>query len=119
MWKTQKKFEETVTVLNEQNPTRASGGVAVISDGASQDIRMLMLPDGVMHRESRKEGQYAYERVTAQISSEEMDKVDMIPGKTRVVWNGLTYKVMSIIDYRDKILFQNAEIELRRQLGNI
>jgi len=119
MWKTQQKFEETVTVYNEQPPTRGSGGVAVISQGTATGVRMLMLPDGVIYREPRKEGQYSYERVTAQISSEEMDKIDMIPGKTKVIWNGLTYKVMSIIDYRDKILFQNAEIELRRQLGNI
>jgi hypothetical protein len=119
MWKTQQKFEETVTVLNEQSPIRGSGGISVITDGTSKQIRMLMLPDLTIHRETRKEGQYSYERVYAHISKDEMDKVDMIPGKTRIVWNGLTYKVMNIVDYRSKILFQNAEIELRRQIGNI
>ena len=119
MWKSQQSLEETVTVLNEQSPTRASGGIAVITDGTSQEIRMLMLPDIIIHKEPRKEGQYSYERLYAHISKTEMDKVDMIPGKTRVVWNGLTYKVMGIIDYRSKFKFQNAEIELRRQLGDI
>ena len=119
MWKTQKKFEETVTVLNEQSPTRGSGGISVIADGTTTGVRMLMLPDLNIHRETRKEGQYSYERVYAHISKGEMDKVDMIPGKTRVVWNGLTYKVMNILDYSSKILFQNAEIELRRQIGHI
>jgi hypothetical protein len=116
MWKSQRSLEETVTVLNEQSPSRGSGGIAVITDGTSQEIRMLMLPDMNIHRESRKEGQYSYERVYAHISKNEMDKVDMIPGKTRVVWNGLTYKVMNIIDYRSKFKFQNAEIEMRRQI---
>jgi hypothetical protein len=40
----------------------------------------------------------------------------MIPGKTRVVWNGNEYKVIGIIDYRTKVRFQNAEIEMRRRL---
>ena len=119
MWKTQQKFEETVTVYNEQAPTRASGGVAVISDGTSQDIQMLMLPDNIIHREPRKEGQYSYERVTAQISKDELDKVSIIPGKTKIIWNGLTYKVMSMIDYTSKLYFQLAELELRRQLEHI
>lgn len=119
MWKTQKKFEEIVTVLNESSPERGSGGISVITDGTSKDIRMLMLPDMNIHREPRKEGQYSYERVYAHISRTEMDKVEIIPGKTRIVWNGLTYKVMNILDYSSKILFQNAEIEMRRQVGDI
>ena len=90
MWKSQRSLEETVTVLNEQSPTRASGGIAVITDGTPQQIRMLMLPDLNIHRETRKQGQYSYERVYAHISKSEMNKIDMIPGKTRVVWNGLS-----------------------------
>lgn len=119
MWKTNKKFEETVTVVNEQSPTRGSGGIAKITTPATQDIRMLMLPDNNIYRELRREGQFNYERVTAQISKDEMEKVDMIPGKTKIVWNGFTYKVVNITDYTSKLLFRNAEIEMRRQLGDI
>lgn len=119
MWKMSKKFEETVTVVNEQPPTRGSGGVAIITTPTTQEIRMMMLPDRNVFKEPRKEGQYNYERLIAHVSKDEIDKVEMIPGKTKVVWNGLTYKVVSIIDYTSKILFRNAEIEMRRQLGNI
>ena len=119
MWKTQQKFEETVLVYNEQAPTRASGGVAVISNGTTTGVNMLMLPDNIIHKEPRKEGQYSYERVIAQVSDKEMNKISIIPGKTKIIWNGLTYKVMSIIDYTSKILFQNAELELRRQIEHI
>lgn len=119
MWKRQKLLEETVTVVNEQPPTRGSGGIAIISTPATIEIRMLMLPDMTIYREPRKEGQYSYERLLAHVSKDEMDKVDMIPGKTKIVWNGLTYKVVNIIDYRSKLLFRNAEIEMRRQLGDI
>lgn len=117
MWKTQKPLEETVTVYNEQSPTRGSGGVAVISDGDSEDIKMLILPDEIIHREPRKEGQYSYERLFAQVSKTEMDKVNIKEGKTKVIWNGLTYKVYSVIDYTSKPRFKLAELEMRRQLG--
>lgn len=119
MWKTSKKFEETVTVVNEQPPTRGSGGVAIITTPSTQEIQMMMLPDTNVFNEPKKEGQYNYERLFAHVNKDEMDKVDMIPGKTKVVWNGLTYKVVNIINYTSKILFQNAEIEMRRQLGDI
>lgn len=109
-------FEETVTVLNEGSPIRGSGGIAIITDGTSQSIRMLILPDDNRHREPRKEGQYSYEQLFAHVRKTEMAKVDMIPGKTRVVWNGNEYKVINIIDYRTKVRFQNAEIEMRRRL---
>jgi hypothetical protein len=116
MFQTQKKFEETVTVLNEGSPVAGSGGIAIITDGTSQDIKMVMLPDMNLHREPRKEGQYSYETLFAHVRRDEMDKVNMIPGKTRVVWNGNEYKVIGIIDYRTKVRFQNAEIEMRRRL---
>lgn len=119
MWKMSKNFEETVTVVNEQPPTRGSGGIAIITTPATQEIKMVMLPDMNVFREPRKEGQYNYERLFAQVSKDEIDKVEMIPGKTKVVWNGLTYKVVNIIDYTSKKLFRNAEIEMRRQLGDI
>ena len=119
MWKTNTRFHETVTVVNEQSPTRGSGGIAVITTPATQDIKMVMLPDNNLYKELRREGQYNYERVTAHVSKGEIDKVDMIPGKTKIVWNGLTYKVVSIIDYTSKLLFKTAEIEMRRQIGDI
>ena len=108
-----------VLVYNEGAPTRASGGVAVISDGNTTGVNMLMLPDNIIYREPRKEGQYSYESVTAQITEDELDKVSIIPGKTKIIWNGLTYKVMSMIDYTSKPLFRLAEIEMRRQLEHI
>ena len=119
MWKMSKRFEETVTVVNEQSPVRGSGGIAIITTPSTTEIRMVMLPDRNVFKEPRKEGQYNYERLLAHVSKYEIDKVDMIPGKTKVVWNGLTYKVVSILDYTSKKLFRNAEIEMRRQLGNI
>jgi len=119
MWKTSQKFEETVTVINEQTPIRGSGGIAVISDNTSQQVKMVMLPDITIHSEPRKGGQYSYERLYAQVSKDEIDDVDIIPGKTRVVWNGLEYRVVHIIDYTSKLLFRNVEIEMRRNIGNI
>jgi len=116
MWKTQKQFEENVTVRNEQTPSRASGGIAVIGKTTDTTLKMLILPDETIHREPRKEGQYSYERLFAQVRSDEMEKVDMIPGKTRVIWNGLEYRVVGIIDVRSKKKFKNAEIEMRRLL---
>ena len=116
MYKTQKKFEETVLVLNESAPVRGSGGIAVITDGTQQSISMVMLPDFEIHRESTVHGQYSYERLFAHVRVDEMDKVDMIPGKTRVEWNGYIYIVYRVLDYTSKTLFRNAEIEMRRRL---
>jgi len=119
MWETQKKFEETVTVLNEGYATRGSGGVALITNGTSTSIKMLMLPDTDVFVEKREEDNYRWETLYAQIRKTEMDKVNMIPGQTRVVWNGNDYKVLEIIDYRNKNLFRLAEIRLARRLDVI
>jgi len=116
MWKTQTKYEETVTAYNQSEPTRGSGGIAFITKGTETEIKMVMMPDFEIYREMRKEGQYSYERVFAQIRLSEMDKLDMIPGKTRIEWNGNTYVIHNILDYTSKIMFQNAEIEMRRRL---
>ena len=78
-----------------------------------------MLPDITVHIETDKEGQSSYERLYAHISKIEKDKVSIIPGRTKVIWDGKTYKVMGIIDYTSKFRFQNAELELRRQLEHI
>jgi len=119
MWKTQKKFEEKVTVVNENSPIRGDGGIAIITDNTSTGVKMVMLPDGQVYHENRKEGQFSYERVYAHVSKNEMDKTPIVPGRTKVIWNGLTYVVMEIIDYSNKLLFKNAEIELRRKLDHI
>lgn len=117
MFKTQKQFEETITVVNEGSPSYASGGIAIISDGTSKNIKAVIMPDIDTHRETRKEGQFEVEVVFAQVRKSEMDKIDMIPGKTRITWNGYSYRVTSIVDYRSKPLFKNAEIEMRRRIG--
>lgn len=116
MFKTQKQFEETITVLNESDPVRGSGGIAVITDSSNVSIKALMLPDYDIHKEVRDEGQFHYERLFAQIRKSEMEKILVVPGKTRIVWNGNEYVVYSIVDYTSKFLFQNAEIEMRRRL---
>jgi len=116
MWKTQKRFEETVTVVNESIPSLASGGIAVITDSSSVSMKMVILPDESKFREPRKEGQYQYERLFAHVRKTEMLKADIIPGKTKVIWNGETYKVFSKLDYTTKPKFRIAEIEMRRRI---
>lgn len=117
MFLTQKKFETNITVFNDGEPQYASGGTAIISSGVSQSIKAVIMPDDRFYRENRKEGQYISERVFAHVRKDEMDKVDMIPGKSRITWNGYSYEVVNILDYRDKPLFRNAEIEMRRRIG--
>ena len=116
MWKTQMKYEETVIAYNQSEPTRGSGGIAIITKGGETGLKMVMMPDFDVYRERRKEGQYSYERVFAHIRLSEMNKLDMIPGKTRIEWNGNTYIVHSILDYTSKNMYQNAEIEMRKRL---
>ena len=117
MWKTQKMFEEDITVVNESAPVRGSGGIAIITDGTSTTIRALMLPGSELYREQRQEGQYTYERIFAHVNKDEIDKVSLVEGKTKVIWNGLTYRVIRVMDYTSKKRFRNAEIELRRRIG--
>ena len=116
MFKTQKKFEEDIVVLNESDPVRGSGGIAKITDSSETTIRALVLPDIDIHMETREEGQFHFERVYAHIRKSQKELVDIIPGKTRIEWNGNNYVVADIIDYTSKKLFQNAEIEMRRRL---
>lgn len=115
MWKTQKNYEELVTVRNEQDPTRTSGGISSIPVYEETGIYAVMLPD---EREyvSTPDGSYYEETVYAQVRKDEMDKVDMIPGKTKMIWDGNSYRVIEIIDYRTKYKFKNAEITLVRHL---
>lgn len=118
MWKTQTRFEENVTVINENTPTLSSGGVAIITNNTSVSLKMLILPDTSVFRESRKEGQYQYERLFAQVRKTEIEKASIIPGKTRIIWNGNTYKVFSKMDYTSKPKFKIAEIEMRRRIDS-
>jgi len=116
MFKTQKMFEENITIINESSPARASGGIAVITEGSSTTIKAVVMPDLDSYAEPRKEGQYNYERLFAQVRKSEMDRVNLVKGKTKLIWNGLEYKIVNIIDYTSKKLFQNAEIEARRKI---
>lgn len=117
MFQTQKKYEEDITVFNEGSTVYASGGIGKITNGDSQTIKALIMPETNVYRETRKEGRFNVEIVFAHVRKTEMDKVDMLPGKTRITWNGNDYRVMNIIDYRAKPRFKNAEIEMRRTLG--
>jgi len=116
MFKTQKKHEEIVTVINESTTTRGSGGVGVITDGSRQDVSMVMLPDDSIYEEDRHGGYTQIEQLFAHVSKNEMEKVFLIPGRTKVIWNGNTYRVMDIVDYTSKPNFKNAEIRLVRKI---
>lgn len=115
MFKTQKLYEETVTVLNESTTARASGGVGVITEGSQQEVKMLILPDDSIYEEDRNGGYTMTEQLFAHISKTEMEKVSLIPGRTRVIWNGNEYRVVDIIDYTSKPKFKNAEIRMVRK----
>ena len=111
-----KKYEEDITVLNESDPVRGSGGIAVITDSSSDTIRAMLMPDLDIHIEARRDGQYRYDKVYAHVRQSVMDSVSIIPGKTRIEWNGNEYVVSNILDYTSKKLFRNAEIEMRKRL---
>lgn len=117
MWKHQKRHEETVIVINESAPSYSSGGIAIITDASGVSMKMVIMPDGSRFREPRKEGQYNYERIFAHVSKNEIEKADIIEGKTKIVWNGNTYKVFTKLDYTSKPRFRIAEIEMRRKIG--
>ena len=116
MFATQKRFEESVTIINESDPAYGSGGIAIITDTSSKSIKAVVMPDYAIHRETNREGQSTYERAYMQVRKTEMDKIDMIPGRTRVTWNGYSYRVVNIIDVRNNKFFRNAEVEMRRRL---
>lgn len=115
MFKTQKTYEETVQVINESTTSRASGGVGVITTGSQTDVKMLILPDDTRYKEDRNGGYQQIEQLFAHISKKEIDKVSLIPGRTKVIWNGNTYRVVDIIDYTSKPRFKNAEIRMVRK----
>jgi len=115
MFKTQKIYEETVSVLNESTTTRGSGGIGIITDGSLQSVKMLILPDDSIYEEDRNGGYTMTEVLFAHIRKTEMDKVSLIPGRTKVIWNGNTYRVMDIVDYTSKPKFKNAELRLVRK----
>ena len=115
MYKTQKRYEETVTVLNESESSRGSGGVSFINEGSQKEVSMLILPDDSIYEEDRTGGYTITEQLFAHISKTEMEKVPLIPGRTQVIWNGNTYRVMDIIDYTSKPKFKNAEIRMVRK----
>ena len=115
MYKTQKRYEEKVLVLNESTATRSSGGISVITEGSQQEVSMLILPDESVYEEDRNGGYTMTENLFAHISKSEMENVSLIPGRTQVIWNGNTYRVMDIIDYTSKPKFRNAEIRMVRR----
>jgi len=116
MWKIQKMFEENVTVINELEPVISSGGISTISYDSGVTIKMVMLPDENRYRENRKDGIYQYEKLFAHVRKDEMEKVEVIPGKSQVIWNGETYRVVTKLPYESKQMFQIAEIEMRRKI---
>ena len=115
MFKTQKTYEETVQVINESTTSRASGGVGVITTGSQTDVKMLILPDDSIYKEDRNGGYQQIEQLFAHISKKEINKVSLIPGRTQVIWNGNTYRVVDIIDMTTKPRFKNAEIRMVRK----
>lgn len=117
MFRTQKHNEELVTVRNEYEPVRASGGVSRIDVYQETGIRMVMLPDQRRYVEDPK-GFKLVDYMYAHVSREEMTKADMIPGKTKIIWNGDTWRVQGILDYRMKDKWQLAEITLVKHIGN-
>lgn len=119
MFKTQKTYEETVQVINESTTTRGSGGVGIITQGSQTDVKMLILPDDTVYKEDREGGYQQIEQLFAHISKKEIDKVSLIPGRTQVIWNGNTYRVIDIIDYTSKPRFKNAEIRMVRKTNVI
>jgi hypothetical protein len=115
MFRSQKGHEETVQVINESTTSRGSGGIGVITEGSRTDVKMLILPDDSIYKEDRNGGFQQIEQLFAHISKEEIDKISLITGKTKVIWNGNTYRVVGIIDMTTKPRFRNAEIRMVRK----
>lgn len=115
MFKTQKRYEETVYVINESATARASGGIGTITETTQTAVKMLILPDDNMYKEDRQGGYQQIEQLLAHISKDEIEKVSLTPGITKVIWNGNTYRVMDIIDYTSKPKWKNAEIRMVRK----
>lgn len=118
MYRTQKRNEETILVRNEleSDPVRGSGGIALIDVYSETGIKAVVLPDTETYIQDDK-GFYIRDTAYALVRKEEMDKVDMIPGKTKITWDGNTYRVVGKIDARTKYKFQNAEIRMVRHVG--
>lgn len=116
MWKTQKRYEETITVRNEQIPQWSSGGIATVTVTGVVSIKAVMLPDDRKYKQS-DDGDMLVDMMYAHVRKDEMAKADMIPGKTKIIWNGDTWRVIGIVDYRTKARWQNAEIQLVKHIG--
>jgi len=119
MHHTQRHYEEIVSVIHESTTTRGSGGIGIITEGTETDVRMVILPDVRVYKQDRAGGTYFVETLYGQIRKTELDKVSLEPGRTKVIWNGNTYRVMDIIDYTSKMKFKNAELRMQRKVDVI
>jgi len=96
-----RRHEIEVTAYNEANSEREYGGVVSRSIGSNVTIRILY-----MHRDTREirkpNGQrFREEGFKFQISKTEETKKNftVVAGKTFIIRNGNTYKVIEIKDY--------------------
>jgi hypothetical protein len=116
MFNTQKRNEELIQVRNEQEPVWGSGGISTIAVDSVTGIKAVMMPDSRRYVQG-KAGSVLEELAFALVRESEMEKADMIPGKTKIIWNGNTWRILGITDVRNKHKFQNAEISLVRHVG--
>lgn len=115
MYRTQKRNEEFVTVRTENIPTRASGGYANITIREETGIYAVIEPDTNTYI-SDEQGAYIREKSYALVRETEMAKCHMEEGKTQIIWNGNTYRVIGIIDQTERPKFRNAEITMVRRV---
>jgi len=116
LWKTNKKFETTVQVINQGTALRGSGGIGWIATGAIvEDVKVLWMPD--LHTFIwNDQGKFTEERNVLHVSKKVWDNTPFIVGKTLVQKDGKEFRVINCFDYSDFKQIGVVEIEVVRKV---
>lgn len=112
--KLNRRFEEHVTIINQQDATAGSGGIAWISSGIT-GAKVVWMPDSKSFIWDEN-GRSVREMNVLQVSKTQWNKTPFEVGKTIIKKNGNLYRVVNAIDYRHLKPISCVEVEVVRMV---
>lgn len=100
MWRANKWHETEVTIYNEEDPTELEGGKAIREDSEEETTKIVILKEGTMFFYEAG-GRFEAEGLRFQISKKKSSDLSFSieAGRTFVVYNGKTYRIVNVWDY--------------------
>jgi hypothetical protein len=110
MFATLRKYEVQASFWNESEVLRSTGGLQERSDEAPVTLKSTFMHAGKEFIDE-PEGRYNRDIYTFQISKKELydNSFTIYEGRTFIEYNGDTYRVVRVHDYRDRWWIQLIE----------